>query len=83
MRESKVLRAAKRAKEDGYVYMSSVVKSVFSTAYHHVVKIDDIIESGKWIPAYRGQYGNWYGRFGQINRPEKCINKSLAICKYC
>ena len=83
MKESKIIKAAKAAKNDGFVYMSSVVKSVFNTTYYHINKIDDVIAAGKWIPCPKGQCGNWHGRIGTNHFPEKCINKSNATYKYC
>jgi len=89
MKKSKIIEAAKKAKEDGYEYMSSVVKSVYSTTYYNVVKIDDVLKAGKWIPANRVSMmpskngGSWHGRCGQNWLPEKSINKSSAIYKYC
>lgn len=82
MSKSKIKQAAEAAKADGYEYMTSVVKSVYSTTYHHVVPIDEVIESGKWTPAPQGQWGNWSGRLGQAKLPENSINKSRAISKY-
>ena len=84
MKESKIIRAAKAAKADGYKYMSSVVKSCYNTIYHHVVEIDSVIAAGKWIPAYQGQLESGARcRIGQIHEPKNCINKSVAINKYC
>ena len=88
--ESKIMKAARMAKEDGYEYMTSVVKSVYNTTYYNVNKIDDVIKVGKWIPAnYVSMMptadgtGSWHGRCGQNWLPEKSINKSSAIRKYC
>lgn len=80
---SKLQTAAKAAKADGYEYMTSVVKSVFRTEYHHVVSIDEVIEQGKWPAAPRARFGKWYGRLGTSEVPAKSINKSVAIGRYC
>lgn len=47
----KLIAKAIAAKADGKIYMASVVKSHYDTIYYHVVKIDDVITAGKWIPA--------------------------------
>ena len=86
---TKLIDAAKAAKDDGYKYMTSVVKSVYNTTYHHVVAIDDVLAAGKWLPAQCGSYptadgqSSWHGRCGTSTVPEKSINKSRAIAKYC
>ena len=81
-KELKIITAAKAAKADGYVYMSAVVKSVYNTVYHNVNKIDDVLATDKWIsaPVYNS---GWHGRLGVSSLPDKCINKSEAINKYC
>ena len=90
MKTSKIIEAAKKAKEDGYEYMTSVVKSVYNTTYCNVNKIDDILAAGKWIPArYVSMMptadgsSTWHGRMGQNWVPKNSINKSSAILKYC
>lgn len=83
MEQSKIIKAAIAAKKDGFVYMSSVVKSHFSTIYHNVNLIDDVILNGKWIACVKGSYNGWHGPIGISKLPEKCINKSEAINKYC
>lgn len=86
---SKILEAAIAAKADGYEYMTSVVKSVYNTTWYHIVAIDEVIATGKWQPAPRGNYptadghSTWHGRCGSREVPEKSINKSLAITRYC
>lgn len=80
----KLIEAAMAAKADGYEYMTSIVKSVYSTTYHNVVRIDDILKRGGWIPAYHGQLESGaHCRIGRIKVPEKSINKSDAIRRYC
>jgi hypothetical protein len=83
-KELKIITAAKAAKADGYVYMTSVVKSVFSTEYHNVNKIDDVIATGKWIAAGKSD-GKWHGPIGVSGAylPDRSINKSVAIEQYC
>lgn len=85
MSTSKVVRAAIAAKRDGYEYMTSIVKQHMSTTYHNVQLIEDIISAGGWIPCRQGWVGNWYGPKGvsTANLPEKSINKSFAIRRYC
>jgi hypothetical protein len=84
MRTTKIVQAAKAAKADGYKYFTSVVKSHFATTYHHVVKIDDVLNAGKWIPAPYGQLESGaHCRIGVSKLPDKSINKSDAIVEYC
>jgi hypothetical protein len=81
MKESKLIRAAQA---DGYKIFTSVVKSHYATTYHHAVHIVDIISAGKWIKANCVQFPSGArGRFGVSRVPEKSINKSSAILKYC
>lgn len=86
---TKIQQAAISAKNDGYEFMTSVVKNVFRTTYYHVVPIDRIIETGEWEPAPVGQFptadgqSSWHGRVGQSTLPAKSINKSRAISRYC
>ena len=81
---SKIIAAAKAAKAAGFIFMSSVVKSKFATTYHHVVKIDDVIAAGAWIPANFVQFESGArGRFGISTLPTKSINKSEAIRRFC
>jgi hypothetical protein len=82
MKELKIIKAAKAAKTDGYTYMTSVVKSVYTTEYHNVNKIDDVIKAGKWIPA-ETYNGKWHGPIGVSDTPDHSINKSIAIKQYC
>lgn len=85
MKEQKLYQAALKAKKDGYEYFTSIVKSHKATTYHHYVSIDRIIDNGgKWIPANFNSY-RWRGRVGVTTKqlPENCINKSIAIRKYC
>lgn len=79
----KIVMAATAAKADGYKYMCSVVKSVYRTTYYHVVKIDDVIATGHWPAAPRGQFGNWHGAIGTSSLPDNCIRKDAAIARYC
>ena len=48
---NKTVQRAQELKAEGKIYMASVVKSVYSTTYYHVVPIDKVIVAGKWIPA--------------------------------
>jgi hypothetical protein len=81
---NKTLKAAIAAKKDGYKYMTSLVKSKFNTRYHHIVRIDDVIESEKWIPAPHVQFSSGaHGPAGSSTVPPKSINKGEAIIKYC
>ncbi len=61
---NKMVQAARLAKTLGYTHIASVVKSVFSTTYHHVLSCDEIIADGRWTGAQRGQFGDWYGPIG-------------------
>lgn len=81
---SKIVQAAIKAREDGYKYMASVVKSVYSTTYYHVVPIDEIIAAGRWIKATVIQHPRgWHGRVGIPYLPPDTIRKDEAIRKYC
>ena len=42
---------ARKAKEAGFLFVASVVKSHFKTTYYHVVEINLLIEAGKWPAA--------------------------------
>ncbi len=81
--ENKIVKAAKAAKADGFEHMSSVVKSVYTTTYYHVVAIDDVISKGKWISCPKKTGFGWHGPVGVTNLPDKCIGKSIAIKRYC
>jgi len=48
---SKVVIRALKTRNQGAIYMASLVKRFGYTNYWHIVKIDDVIENGKWIPA--------------------------------
>ncbi len=83
--ENKIVKAAKAAKADGYEYMTSVVKSVYTTTYYNVVAIDDVISNGKWIACQKKTGFGWHGPVGVrlSDLPDKCIGKSIAIERYC
>lgn len=84
MKTSKIIKAAEAAKKDGYEFLTSVVKSHFATTYHHVVRINDVLAAGKWIPAGGVQFASGArGAFGVSSVPAKSINKTSAILKYC
>lgn len=81
-KDLKIVRAAKWAKENGYDYISSVVKSHFSTTYYHIVSVDDIIKSGNWIPAPKVNFASGArGRQGRNNVPEKTISRTIVLSK--
>jgi hypothetical protein len=73
---NKTINRLIKAKQAGYVYCASVVKSIHNTVYYNVNLIDDCIECGKWIPCLMGQYGKWHGRIGTSKLPEKTCFKS-------
>jgi hypothetical protein len=65
MKTKKILAKATEYKSKGYVYMAAIVKSHFNTSYFNVVKIDDILKIGKWIPANFVSFPSGaYGRYG-------------------
>lgn len=74
-----IVEKARLAKRLGYEYAASVVRSKYRTTWYHVVRLDDIIEAGKWIPAPIGEWptadgqGYWYGRLGQRELPQSTI----------
>jgi hypothetical protein len=76
MKMNKIQQQALKAKEQGYEYISSVVKQYRATIYYHVNSVDSIIANGKWRPAPKNYYG-WHGRIGRTwkNVPEKTISK--------
>lgn len=77
-KENKMVQAARLAKTLGYTHIASVVKSVFSTTYHHVLSCDEIIEDGRWTGAQRAQFGKWHGPLGvNVNN----VNWSKTISK--
>lgn len=67
------------ALRSGYVYVASIVKSVFGTTYYHVVPIQDILSAGHWLPAVKGYYptakgsSTWHGRCGTSTLPDHTI----------
>ena len=73
---NRIQQQARKAKEQGYEYITSVVKSYRGTTYYHYVSVDRIIEVGKWVPAVYNTYG-WRGRIGVTakNLPTKTISK--------
>lgn len=65
MKTLKIVLKAEELKKQGYTHMASIVKSVYFTKYFHVVKINDVLEAGKWIPAEHVQfYSGAHGRSG-------------------
>ena len=74
--EKKIVKAAKIAKENGFNFISSVVKSHFATTYFNVVSVDEIISKGDWIAAGRHFHGY---RVGQSSIPEKTISRVEAF----
>ena len=79
MKTSKVVERAIELKAIGYTHMASIVKSYFNTSYYHVVKIDDVIEAGKWIPAGHVQFPS--GAHGPIGTDSKNIDWSKTARK--
>lgn len=57
MKASKIIEAAKWAKETGHTHICSIVKSHYATSYYHLVKVDDVLDAGKWIPSKRMERG--------------------------
>jgi hypothetical protein len=47
----KIVKQAEKAKRAGYTGIASIVKRYYTTSYYHVVSIDLILSSNKWIPA--------------------------------
>lgn len=80
--KTKIQIQAEKAKQAGYAYVASVVKSVYNTTYYHILPIDQVITHG-WQVAPKGQYqgqtGTWYGRYGQSHLPEKCIRRDALL----
>lgn len=63
---------AQKAKDAGYKYIASVVKSHYNTTYYHVNSVDSVITNG-WTPCTIGQYNNWHGRIGRSKLPNNTI----------
>ena len=74
---NKIVEKAIKAKENGYKYMASIVKSVYTTRYYHVVSIDDVISCGKWIPANYVQFAS--GARGRVGT--QYVDWSITIRK--
>lgn len=66
MKNSKVVLKAIEMQDKGYTHMASIVKSVFKSKYYHVVKISNIINAGKWIPANKQAYTFKNGNYKHI-----------------
>ena len=65
---------ARKAKEAGFLFVASVVKSHFKTTYYHVVLVETLIESGKWPPATWVTFPSGArGRDGQSTLPDNTI----------
>jgi hypothetical protein len=47
----KIVEQAEKAKRAGYTNIASIVRRYYNTSYYHVVNIDLILSSNKWIPA--------------------------------
>ena len=71
----KLEKQIKKAEAAGYKYVASVVKSHYNTTYYHVVPIETLIISKKWIPALKGNIGinGAHGRIGQSQLPQNTI----------
>ena len=59
--------------------MASIVKSHFSTSYFHIVKIEDVLNAGKWIPANHVQFPS--GAHGRVGTNSKYIDWSITARK--
>lgn len=78
-KHNKTVTAAQAAKNAGYKYMASVVKSYMGTTYYHVVPVDEIIEAGKWPAANVIQFPSGaVGRRGMSKLPESTILRQEA-----
>ena len=74
-KEKLLIKGAKIAKQQGYEYISSLVKRYKYTDYFHVVKIDDVLKRGQWIPAPFRRGIGWVGRWGVTKVPPKTIER--------
>ena len=72
---TKTQTQAQKAKDAGYKYIASVVKSHYNTTYYHVNSVDSVIADG-WTPCPVGQYNNWHGRIGQSHLPDNTIMRT-------
>jgi hypothetical protein len=77
-KESKILKAAKAAQEDGYLYMISLTREIFRTKYWNVVPISKILENGRWLPKHPCYRGTTSAKL-----PQWCITRKEALRKYC
>jgi len=69
----KIQELAQKAKDKGYEYVASVVKSYYNTTYYNVNDIDDVIAHGWQAAPFNTS--PWRGRMGQSKLPDKTIMK--------
>lgn len=83
MKDKKLVKAAEKAKENGYEFIHTVVKYEGGKPLYHIVNIDVILQLGKWLPAESKFLED--GSFGTkvwTNLPEKSISKANALTLY-
>ena len=73
--KSKLLKGAEIAQSMGYKYIYSIVKTYYNTQYYHVVKLEDILREGKWIPAAYVRMSGKYRKLGVTKLPEKALHR--------
>ena len=79
----KIQLQARKAKEAGYQYVSSVIKSCYRTTYYNILPVDTVIATG-WQAAPRCIHffkkgGSAMIRVGCSRRPEKCISRTVMM----
>lgn len=84
MTESRFQDQLKKAKDKGYIYIASVVKTHFYTTYWHVESIDDLIANDvtRWPKAPHAIYTFKNGNYGYIKYgSQTSINSKTTILK--
>jgi len=71
---------ARFAKEQGYEYITTIVKTHFNSSYWNINRVDSVIKSGKFRPA---PIYNGYAH-GTITSelPENCIERTTLRFLY-
>lgn len=81
LEEKQIVRAAHWARENGYRFLTSIVKSYKATTYYHCLGVDFIIGNDGWerCPSRAG-FG-WHGPVGYTSTrlPSGTISRQTAI----
>lgn len=87
MKDNKLVKAAKGAKQAGYEFLSSLIMVKEGKRLYNVVHVDDVIRIGHWLPATVRLVKNAEGKeqpvvFATDTLPEKHIDKSEAYRRF-